>query len=161
MAWVTPTNVSTGDVLTASMWNQDVVANATELAQFFGAWTAWTPTLAQSSEVAKTVSGATYIQVGKLVIANFFLTVTGTGSAGSSMTVGLPVEAKSTALNIGGGSIFDASATTAYSGQWFNTTSTAAIFVGDWSGQNSWGIAPSIALATNDLIRGTVIYEAA
>jgi len=31
MAWVTPTNVATGDVLTASKWNQDVVANTIAL----------------------------------------------------------------------------------------------------------------------------------
>ena len=31
MAWVTPSNVATGDVLTASTWNQDVVENTTAL----------------------------------------------------------------------------------------------------------------------------------
>ncbi len=31
MAWVNPTNVSTGDVLTAATWNQDVVENTTRL----------------------------------------------------------------------------------------------------------------------------------
>lgn len=33
MAWVTPTNVATGDVLTASAWNQSVVANTIALAR--------------------------------------------------------------------------------------------------------------------------------
>lgn len=31
MAWVTPTNVATGDVLTASKWNQDVKENTSAL----------------------------------------------------------------------------------------------------------------------------------
>lgn len=31
MAWVTPTDVATGDVLTAATWNQDVVENTTQL----------------------------------------------------------------------------------------------------------------------------------
>jgi hypothetical protein len=31
MAWVNPATVATGDVLTASKWNQDVVANTTSL----------------------------------------------------------------------------------------------------------------------------------
>jgi hypothetical protein len=31
MAWVTPTNVATGDVLTAAKWNQDVVDNSISL----------------------------------------------------------------------------------------------------------------------------------
>lgn len=31
MAWVTPSNVATGDVLTASKWNQDVVENTSVL----------------------------------------------------------------------------------------------------------------------------------
>jgi hypothetical protein len=32
MAWVTPTNRSTGDLMTAAIWNQDVVANPIALA---------------------------------------------------------------------------------------------------------------------------------
>jgi len=31
MAWVTPSNVATGDVLTAATWNQDVVENTKRL----------------------------------------------------------------------------------------------------------------------------------
>jgi hypothetical protein len=31
MAWVSPSNISTGDVLAASRWNQDVVENTTQL----------------------------------------------------------------------------------------------------------------------------------
>ena len=38
MAWVTPTNVATGDVLTASTWNQAVVENTTVLYNSMGLW---------------------------------------------------------------------------------------------------------------------------
>jgi hypothetical protein len=161
MAFVTPTDVTVGSVLTASRYNADVTENMTQLAPFFSAWTSWTPTLTQPGAITKTVSGAHYVQIGKLVIANFFLSVTGTGTGNNNIAVGLPVTAARTNLTLGSGSLFDASAVTSYSGQWFNTTTTACIFVGDWSGQNAWGVAPNVALAVNDLIRGTVIYEAA
>jgi hypothetical protein len=161
MAWITPTDVAAGDPLTENLWNQDVVANAAALAPFFSAWTSWTPTLTQPGAITKTVSEAYYVQIGKLVIANFYLTVTGTGTGNNTIAVGLPITAARTSLVIGSGSIFDANVTTSYSGQWLNTTTTSCIFVGDWSGQNAWGVTPNLALAANDLIRGTVIYEAA
>ena len=34
MPWATPSSVSTGDVLTASKWNQDVVTNTTDLRSY-------------------------------------------------------------------------------------------------------------------------------
>jgi hypothetical protein len=164
MAWTNLGTVAPGDVLRANSGTaayNGVIGNFGELAPFFSAWTSWTPTLTQPGAITKTVSGAHYVQIGKLVVANFYLTVTGTGTGTNAVTVGLPVACARTALIIGSGTIFDANVTTSYSGQWFNTATTSCIFVGDWSGQNAWGVTPNLALAANDLIRGTVIYEAA
>ena len=50
MAWVTPTNVATGDVLTASKWNQDVVENTSLLGLLRN--TAWQQVKADGSTEA-------------------------------------------------------------------------------------------------------------
>ena len=79
MAWVTPTNVATGDVLTASTWNQDIVSNAAELAPFFGAWTSYTPTL---TNCTAPVTRAKYLKVGRWVTFDVLLTLTGAQVSG-------------------------------------------------------------------------------
>jgi hypothetical protein len=161
MAWTAPkTDFAPGDILTSAEMNA-IGENLDGLSPFFSAWTSWTPTLTQPGAIANTASAAHYVQIGKLVIANFYLAVTGTGTATNAVAVGLPVASARTFLTIGSGAIFDANISTSYSGQWFNTTTTACIFIGDWSGAGAWGITPSLALAASDAIRGTVIYEAA
>ena len=165
MAWVTPTNVATGDVLTASTWNQDVVANAAELAPFFSAWTSWTPTVAQgaTSNISKTVSYAKYVLVGKLAIANVRLDMTGAGTAGSTLTISVPsaITSASTSPRLGGAHIFDSSTSTRYTGQAEWVTSTTLSFVGDWSGNGAWGVNPNLAVASGDQIGFSVMYEVA
>ena len=87
MAWVTPTSVSTGDVLQASQWNQDVVANAAELAPFMSAWTSYTPTLTNTTAP---ITYAKYCKVGKFVAFAVLLTLTGaqvTGRPGITLPV--------------------------------------------------------------------------
>ena len=160
MAWTTPPTYVAGAILTAAQMNA-VSGNFDVLAPFTAAWTPFTPTLTQPGAIAKTTNHASYVQVGKLVTVAFHLTATGAGTAANSMAVGLPVASAVTTLLIGSGAIYDASAGTTYSGQWFNTTATSVIFVGDWSGPNSWGVTPAIALANNDIIRGTLTYQAA
>lgn len=161
MAWTTPkTDFDPGDILLSSEMN-DIGNNLTELAPFFSAWTSYTPTLTQSSAVTKTVDYASYLQIGQLVIASLRLSVTGAGTGGNSVTVGLPVTAASTLIYVGSGAVFDSSTSTNYVGTWLSLTTTTAILVGDWSGQNAWGSTPSIALASGDSIRGYLMYEAA
>ena len=161
MAWTTPTNVATGDVLTASRYNNEVVGNGLVLAPFAAAWTSWTPTLTQPAAIAKTVTYANYVQVGKLVIANFNLSVTGTGTAANGVSFGLPTACTTTLLIVGSCQIFDTSASTSYAGNCVALTTTAVSFVGDWAGANVFGVAPSIALGAGDAIKGTLMYEAA
>ena len=165
MPWSVGANVSTGDVLTASRYNQDVIANLTELAPFMAAWTSWTPTIAQgvTTNIAKTVAYAKYVLVGKLAIANVRLDVTGTGTAGSSLTISLPsaITSASTSPRLGGAHIFDSSTTTRYTGQAEWATTTTLCFVGDWSSNSSWGVNPNLAVASGDQIGFSVMYEIA
>lgn len=163
MAWVSPTNVATGDVLTASTWNQDVVANATELAPFFSAWTSWTPTMTQTGALTFTVTAAKYLKVGRLVVAYFDLTgfSGGTNAAAIVMNFGSGGTALPTAS--AGSSIhgqfrwFDAGNTN-YVGSIVGTSTTSVSFYQDGNGNPLGGGALS---AAGDVFQGQLIYEAA
>lgn len=91
MAWVSPSTVATGDVLTASKWNQDVVDNWLALG---GAWTSWTPSWTNLTVGNGTVS-AKYIAAGKLIIGRLALTWGSTTSASGAVSVSLPATASS------------------------------------------------------------------
>jgi hypothetical protein len=166
MAFVPPpTEVTVGSVLTASRYNEDVVDNMTELAPLFSAWTSWTPIVAQgvSTNITKTVNYAKYLKVGRLVIANCRLDITGTGTAGSGLTISLDaaITAASTGPRVGGVHVFDSSTSTRYTGQAEFTSTTTVSFVGDWAGGGAWGTNPNIALASGDQIGFSIMYEAA
>ena len=127
----------------------------------FSGWTAWTPEVSQPTTVAATVDAATYTQIGKLVVANFRLSITGTGTGGNAVVVSLPVTAARANDYCGSVQIYDLSLTTPYLGiAWLQTTTTMR-FRGDWSGTGAWGFVPNVGLAAGDFIAGTVIYEAA
>lgn len=92
---------------------------ASDLATIFAtntdAWTAYTPTLTQSATVTKTVVRANYFKIGRFVLAQVNLTVTGSGTAANEVRLGLPVSAAATgALPAGLGFIYDSSAGLAY-----------------------------------------------
>ena len=126
-----------------------------------GAWTAWTPTVSQPTTVAATVNAATYTQLGKLVIASFSVSITGTGTGGNAVVVSLPVTAARADDHCGSVRIYDASVSTSYLGiAWLQTTTTMR-FRGDWSGSGAWGFIPNVGLAASDSIIGTLVYEAA
>jgi hypothetical protein len=161
MAFVTPTDVTVGSVLTASRYNADVTENMTQLAPFFSAWTSWTSTIQvfQAANRTSTNTYAKYLQVGKLVIASASITITATGSAGSRIEVrGLPVESATNAPINGSGYYVDAG-TAGYqvAAQLLSTTSIG--FAYDTSALI--GQSPSFATANGDTLNFTVMYEAA
>jgi hypothetical protein len=92
MAWITPTDVNPGDAILASLYNQDVVANGTELAPFFAAWTAWTPTVTSSSGTLTTVTVqvARYNKVGSFAWVKFAVIIDNAGSGGGALRISLP-----------------------------------------------------------------------
>jgi hypothetical protein len=72
-----------------------------------GAWTTYTPVLTQSGAVAKTVTYAKYIKLGRLCIVNMRLDVTGTGTANNVITVSAPFTAAYASTNtIGSGWVY-------------------------------------------------------
>jgi hypothetical protein len=127
-----------------------------------GGWTSFTPTIDQgaSLNIAKTVTYSKWTRGPRRTITfNFVLTLTAGGTAGSAVTVTLPVTAASASAMVGHGQVFDSGA------QQYPCTIQASIatqvaFSPDGVG-NLWGITPSLALASGDILRGTVTYEAA
>ena len=168
MAWVTPTNVATGDVLTAATWNQAVVANAVEVAPFFGAWTSYTPTLSQgaSTNITKTVTAARYLKVGRMVAIYVRLAITGAGTGANEIRVSLPSGADAAAEIVNGMPIgsgwYLRSGTGFYWAQAFVTTSTTVALYNIASATgNSIGALPNFATQNNDAITFSGVYEAA
>lgn len=115
MAYQAPTTKTTGTLITAAIWNQDVVDNQNAAFPLgVGAWTSFTPTLTQSGAVTKTTD-AKYMRIGRTVHFKIKLIVTGSGTAANAVRVGLPVAAAAaTDFFIGQGIIYDSSATLLY-----------------------------------------------
>lgn len=128
-----------------------------------GAWTSWTPTLAQGAtgDITKTVTYAAAIKFGRAVLASFHLDITGAGTAGADITITLPHTAVASAAVKGGGWYYDASTTTRYTLSVGVGSTAVAVFENDASGGSGFGTAPSFAVASGDILSGFLIYEAA
>jgi hypothetical protein len=76
---MTVPSLDEGDEITDE-WVDAVAADVNALQTFAN----WTPTLDQGAtlNIAKTVANARYVKLGKLVICQFQLNITGTGTAG-------------------------------------------------------------------------------
>jgi hypothetical protein len=164
MAFVTPTNVTVGSVLTASRYNADVTENMTQLAPFFTAWSTYTPTVAQgaSTNIAKTVNVARFCQVGKLVIVRLNLSMTAAGTGANNITVSLPVTsafAGGAQTIVIGEFLYDDQGTATYTGAVQTTSTTTCIMATSTGGVV--GANPNFAVASGDTIRIGVMYEAA
>jgi hypothetical protein len=173
----TPSTVDAGDVGTAGVSSSasradhehPVSVTTAQLvpAAWLAAWTTFTPTLTQSGAVTKTVTYAKYIQMGKTVMAQGYLVVTGTGTASNIVLIGLPVAANigSGGQLMGTGFIVDTSAGAQYKAlaviQGANTTiglvPTNATGNFDTLGNNVF----TAALASGDVVAFNVTYEAA
>lgn len=159
----TPKTWVAGDVLTAAQLNaelRDALLGAFPLGPPDVAWTSYTPTLTQSGAVTKTVSYAKYTRVGRLVVASCRLAVTGTGTAGQPVAVGLPVASVANDRPIGSFHLIDASAVLNYTG--------VALYEVAWAGAIGVGNAQSAgfgqaqftaALASGDFVGYAIAYE--
>jgi hypothetical protein len=132
-----------------------------------GAWTSWTPTVTQSGSVTVTNTRSRYARYGRTIVASFDLTVTGSGSANNAITVSLPVTAAAAGVvPVGTARLVDTGTSTTFGAIcvlattttiWLNQTSTnsTTTILGSTSSENA------TALASGDIIAGTVTYEAA
>jgi hypothetical protein len=166
MAWVTPSNVATGDVLTASKWNQDVVENWNALG---GAWTAYTPTWTNVS-VGNATQSSAYVNAGKLYIVRIQLVFGSTTSISGVPEITLPngvsVSAGYNTLSpVGQCSALDVS-TGGSSLAWFTRSGSTAqrlrILTVGTTGFGAWSAtSPWNPWQTGDRIEGQFMFEAA
>lgn len=127
-----------------------------------GAWTNYTPALNQGAAVAKTVNYARYMKVGRLTVASFYLTVTGTGTAATVIEVGTPTTGVNVGLpGWGNGMIFDSSVSTFWHGPAILSTTNTAKFAGYGVGNYLGAASMTAALAVNDIVSGLLVYESA
>jgi len=126
-----------------------------------GAWinTSGT-TISQSNAVTFTIYYSKYIKLGRLVHWNFAYAITGAGTAGTAITLSLPVSIFTQISVIGSGWVYDASTNTRYAFIAEVNSSNSISLVGDWSTGFAWGAVPSLGLANGDQIRGSLTYEA-
>ena len=126
-----------------------------------GQWTSYTPSLQQGGNVSKTVTYARYIKLGRLVIAEIYLQVTGSGSSSTAIEVGLPVTAAQSIVSTGTFRVYDASVPTNRTGiaVLANTGEVSGLMdnVTDYMGAAGF----TAALASSDSVIVNVTYEAA
>lgn len=127
-----------------------------------GAWTNWTPTVAQgaSTNIAKTVNYARYRLIGSTCHFAFYLSLTAAGTAGSDITVSLPVTpAPATLYTVGAALYSDASdATPLYQGALGLNTSGKVSMVTNRS-TGFFGTNPAVTVASGDFIMGSGTVE--
>lgn len=123
-----------------------------------GAWTAFTPTITQSTAVSfnATTARCRYYKVNRWVHARYYLPVTSAGVTANVIALSLPVTAAGSE-DVGGDiSVFDASANNNHIGY---VQSNGA---GGLAGVEIAGlIGATFALANGDVIRANIDYESA
>jgi hypothetical protein len=142
--------------------NDNVTAN--DLNALAGAWNSYTPQVDQgvSTNIAKTVTYAKYLQFGKRVEVQGRLELTAAGTSGSPVTVSLPVTAAGAQFYVvGAGSVDDASVSAYGAVVELHSTTRLAFFRTDAPSTSRIGADPAFALASGDIVSFTVVYEAA
>lgn len=133
----------------------------------FFTFASYTPTISQgaSTNITKTMSYSNWMNMGTWVLWQFLVTLTGTGTAGSGVTITLPANCDRSGLRtvLGTGMIWDNSTTINYSGVWVAASASTIQFISDGTTAlgNRWGTFPNIAIATDDLFQGQLVYKKA
>lgn len=150
-AYLTDTNkLTTYDG--SSWWTTGYAGNAT---------LSHTPGLVQGVTVAKTVTVSAYRVVDGICDWWFKLDITGTGTGGSIVVVTLPVDAAAIDFIAGPGSGYDVSTPFLYMGEWEIASTTAATLRVHAGTSDLYGATPNVALASGDILRGTLRYPVA
>lgn len=126
----------------------------------FGAWTSYTPSLTQGSDITKTVTYSKYAKLGRTVIWAFKMTMTEAGAGSSNTTLTLPVTAAATTVNIpfGTGEVWN-TGFDYYHGRWRMFGSGGGTLVYFDRQESSSVFLP--AFVSGGYIEGLLTYEAA
>jgi hypothetical protein len=132
--------------------------------EFFGQWTQWTPSIIQNTtSFGVLYQRSHYTIIGKTVLATAAVSIGSlTGTAGHAVRMTLPkTSVVGNPVRIGSCHVFDSSTGIRYTGMAELDSTTSFRFVGDWSGQQQWGVTPSIAAGVNDQFSASLVYEMA
>lgn len=127
-----------------------------------GAWTSFTPTLAQNGAKSTSTNSFAYARVGgRCIDVDGQITCTQAGTAGNKITLSLPVTAASryVAATPIGSAFYNDGAAWRIGNAVIDTTTTVAIQLDNQS--NVYGIVPSIATANGHKIGLKLRYEIA
>ena len=159
MAWDVPTTATVGQVLTAAFWNAEVKGNMDYLKGGIGSYT---PQVDQGvTNIGKTITEARYTKAGDMVDLWVQLAITGTGTAGSSMSVTVPVSMTGHISQsvIGHGYLQDTSVQT-YGVSVCVNAATSVVFR-PHAITGYFGSAPSVAITNTDIVAFVARYHAA
>lgn len=125
-------------------------------------WQSYTPTLSQgaSTNIAKTTTISEYMRRGGNCLWRFRITATASGTAGSSLTLTVPITGLEANVVGGVGFIFDLSITTRYVAS-LELGSTTTMIFGNDGVASWWGGTPNVAVANGDFMSGSIEYRMA
>lgn len=158
MTFAVPSDLATNDVFPES-WADQVRTNFSVMST----WASWAITVTQSGAVTHTDTIANYIRLADLVIAQFYVDMTGAGTGNNPITLSLPVTASAAGFLGGAATVTDATGPTVYPAIVEVGSTTTMQFVKAHEGSSGLKIGqdPNFALASGDIVRGFVIYRAA
>lgn len=177
-AFVGPSSRSAGDVLTAAIWNQDVVDNFNEAFPDGGeAWATWTPTVKFGATTATVANDSKIMRIGRLVVCELRIRFTNLNSGSGTLTILKPYASRraDTAAVVhdyvptpGVINMFDISGGNAYHGFAISDLADGSDFAFHTLASPSVTISNTApftiavgALNTGDEMTGTFWYEAA
>ena len=154
MTWTDPTDATASvTAFTAAREKTNILDNLRAIAE----WTTYSPTVTQSGAVTKTVTYCKYKSYGGTLDVSGYLTMTGAGTIGNTITVSLPSGiqfATTTELTIGEGRITDASVPSTWPVLVQIASATTVKFIRtDIASPTAYaGVDPSFALASSDIL---------
>lgn len=145
--------------ITGTLWPAGTTFGAASFAS--EAWTSFVPTLTQSGSVTFTNTYSRYLRLGRLIIAETILTVTGAGTGGVKVSVGIPFNGVQDNVVCGSFHLVDVSAVTNYTGTAFMEGTNTVIGIANAQGAGFGQASFTAALAAGDVVRYSIMYEAA
>lgn len=132
-------------------------------------WKSWTPTINGVTLGSGYTLSATYVQIGKTVVANFYFALGSTSAVTGDVNFSLPVNHANTNRSsaAGNATIIDASPNARYSGMCYPVSTPSYCYIrvfnasGTYTTQTALTSAIPITFTTSDAIVATITYEAA
>jgi hypothetical protein len=136
---------------------------------FVFTWKSWTPTINNVTLGTGYTLSATYAQIGKTVIANFYFALGSTSAITGDVNFSLPVNHSSTnrSMASGNSTLVDASPSARYSGMCYPVGTPSYCYVRVYNASATYTTQTAltslipITWTTSDSIACTIVYEAA